>query len=837
MNKLLKFFGKIIIVFVLLSGILVLISFIIEDKITQRAVEELNETINVPVLVDEINLSLLRNFPKATLELKNVTILSAKQLSTSHFSGDSGDTLLHAKRIFLSFNILPLLKSKYVLDKISLEKATLNILIDKNGKDNYSILNAMKPSTKNENTNIDVRINQFQFKQVQFNYINKYKESEFGFFTNKYVVSGAFYKSNFSIATKGKLDINYVKQANIVFQPKSKTSADLDLQYRNDSLLINSGTISSSIINFQLAGSILFNKVPSVDLKFSGDNIQISELLNLMNLEGAKDLEGDGELKVSGYVKGKLTKKIIPKIETKFEIENATIKNPSKNIEVKNVFIGGYYSNGAQRNQESSVVELHNIKFNLNDGFVSGSFSIKNFSSPYISIQTNCDVNLKELFNLLNDATTVQIGGRLKGEFVGVGYLNFTDSIKNTDFSRLTYSGKFNLSEGFYNSENLSIKDLQTDVVLNNTILTVNKFQGLINTSKTSGTGSISNLLPFIQSKSQLIINADVFADNINYKNFEMLFNDEKESEENVDYKVHLSFRILDFTKGKINAKRVSGIFNYLNKNISVDDLQFNAFGGKVLSSVTYNSKSTDKTEFNTHTILTNIDVKDLFETFDNFNQKSITSSHIAGRLTSDFQLQFMVQNSKVLNSSIDYLGHIRISDGQLNNFKPIMEASKYSEVNELENIKFSELNNDLLISDETIYIPEMTIESSAFDISLNGQQKFNGDYEYHLKIYLSDFLKGKAEHIHKQQSEFGKVEDDGFGRKPMLFLVTSTNGKSEVKLDKSRIKKNLKSNFNAEKNEFKAVLKKEFGWFKKDSTLNKPKEKKPEFEIEWDDD
>jgi hypothetical protein len=105
------------------------------------------------------------------------------------------------------------------------------------------------------------------------------------------------------------------------------------------------------------------------------------------------------------------------------------------------------------------------------------------------------------------------------------------------------------------------------------------------------------------------------------------------------------------------------------------------------------------------------------------------------------------------------------------------------------------------------------------------------------MKIYLTDFIKGKSKQLAQQQSEFGYIKDDGYGKAPLFLLVTNTNGVSKVKLDGSEIKQNLKNNLKEEKYEFKKALHDQFGWFKKDTTLNKEdkKQESPGFIIEWD--
>ena len=66
---------------------------IYEDKITQYVVSGFNKQISTKAEVRDVKLSFLKKFPDASLELKDVVILSLQH----------PDTLLQAKKLYLRF--------------------------------------------------------------------------------------------------------------------------------------------------------------------------------------------------------------------------------------------------------------------------------------------------------------------------------------------------------------------------------------------------------------------------------------------------------------------------------------------------------------------------------------------------------------------------------------------------------------------------------------------------------------------------------------------------------------------------------------------------------------
>ena len=69
MKKLLKIFTYLIIVVITLVIVLVITAKLSENKITDIALKKVSESIEAPVIIDNVSFTLLRNFPLATIEL------------------------------------------------------------------------------------------------------------------------------------------------------------------------------------------------------------------------------------------------------------------------------------------------------------------------------------------------------------------------------------------------------------------------------------------------------------------------------------------------------------------------------------------------------------------------------------------------------------------------------------------------------------------------------------------------------------------------------------------------------------------------------------------------
>jgi hypothetical protein len=178
----------------------------------------------------------------------------------------------------------------------------------------------------------------------------------------------------------------------------------------------------------------------------------------------------------------------------------------------------------------------------------------------------------------------------------------------------------------------------------------------------------------------------------------------------------------------------------------------------------------------------------------------------------------------------------LTIENGELNNFEPMLALSKYVKGADFKNIKFSTLKNTIEIKNRAIVIPTMEIKSSVMDLTLSGTHTFDNIVDYHFQLYLSQILGKKVKDMN---TEFGTIDDDGLGRIRIYLSMKGPVSSPKITYDKKGFEQNLEKEIIQEKQNFKSIIKDEFGWGKKDSTTTKKQEpkvqQKEELQIEYD--
>jgi hypothetical protein len=302
------------------------------------------------------------------------------------------------------------------------------------------------------------------------------------------------------------------------------------------------------------------------------------------------------------------------------------------------------------------------------------------------------------------------------------------------------------------------------------------------------------------------------------------------------DIEARIRFKTDNIVYGSFSADNISGILNFRRGLLDISELNINALGGTQKGEF-YIVQNRNKT-YISHGIFTfeNIDITKTFTAFKNFGQDFLKAENIAGTLSGN--LTILMPMDSMLKPDIKALtaeGRYIIENGSLKNFEPVKALSGFIELSELENIKFSRLENDLFIKNNYLAVPQMDIKSSAADISVNGKHSFNNDYEYHVKVYLSEILSKKARNNSRYSTEFGPVEEDGLGRTSIYLKLTGNGENVKVTADLKATRNNIKQSLKNEKGTLKNILNEEYGWFKGDSTVKTINSSKPKFRIQFE--
>ena len=190
-------------------------------------------------------------------------------------------------------------------------------------------------------------------------------------------------------------------------------------------------------------------------------------------------------------------------------------------------------------------------------------------------------------------------------------------------------------------------------------------------------------------------------------------------------------------------------------------------------------------------------------------------SHHLQGQIYADVNTYFMLDDElKFYSNTLHSFIEAKIIGGELLDFEPMQNLSKYVKEEDLAELHFSELKNDIQIIDRQVIIPEMEIISNAYHIYVSGIHTFDQKIDYHFRIPLDQFRRPDRD------SRYGEIADNGSGP-PSLFLKMQGTAKDyEVSFDSEAVKDKIKTDLKEEGNELKDLLRKKKAKEKKEAEL-----------------
>lgn len=829
---------------VILITALSVISYVYEDEVSQYLIEELNERLLTEIKAEEVNFSLIKKFPGASVEFKNV-LAHSKDGFYKNIKGYNTDTLFFAQSIFIKVDVLDLIQDEISIKSIHFNKGKVNLFTDHLGDPNYIFWQKNRNDSTRKEFNIE--LSQVKITNASILYCNDAINIVYSAQTEKIDFEGNLSRENYLLKIKANQFIQELTVEDVNYIDRKSTKANLDLDVIEDIIHLNNGKLNLQNLAFSVNGNIEKGDNRNIDLLISGTNLNLKSFVDNLpgkfrnefpNIIGQK---GEATLKLS--IVGDHINRKKPHIEALFLLSNAQLFDMERDFRLSQVNIEGQFTNGTLNRALTSKLVFKSFRANIERNSFEGSFELLNFSDPIIKL----DLKSELYFDEINDIIKMDTIEVLKGfAETSIKYQGLYKELKSFEFKDLftkDYIVDISITNGA-----IKIKDnpvffdkVSGSISLMNTLYT-DSLYFKINNNDFLIKGRISKLFEFFNDQDIFNINARLYSNNMNLNELAVLFKaDNTESKESFQFPeklaLQLRLNINNFEVGKFNATDIHGNLNYKPKMFSLHELSFYSMNGNVKAGGVIIQKYDNNFTLKTQSRLDNININKLFYSFNNFGQTFISNQNLEGKLTGDvFFSSEWTDKIKVNKKSVVADCDIKISDGELNDFDPLKALSKFIDVEELKQIKFSTLENKITIKDEHITIPKMDIKSSAINLTAEGEHNFNSEYEYHAKVLLSDLLSSKmrkSKHNNQSNQEF---EEDNEGRVMVYLLLKGDKNTSKVKYDRKAAKSNRKENLKKEKKELKQILNEEFGWFKKDSAINtQPEEESDKFSVEFE--
>lgn len=749
-KKILKITGISLLVLLL---ILMVTPFLFKGKIESMLKKTVNEEINAKFDFKEVDLSLIRSFPKASLRISDLSLINQAPFE--------GDTLVTAKELYLTLSIAQLFKSEgMAIDAFKIDQAYINIKIDSLERTNYDIAKESTASTAGKTSTdsaaFNFELSEYEITNSRINYLDDSTKMYLRLDDFQHSGSGNLSVAKSLLKTKTQSlvsfefgGINYFNLA------KVSLDADLGIDLENQKYTFQENKTLINQLPLVFEGFVqLTDEGQNIDLSFKTPSSSFKNFLAIIPEEYAKNIENvetQGDFVVQGTIKGISDDTHIPHLDIRIASEKASFKYPDLPKKVEDIFIKMNVNNETGL-VEDTYIKLDTLCFRIDQDVFRANARLSNLSEN-LTVKTHIDGKI-DLSNV-SQAYPITLETPLQGIVTANLKATFDkDAIEKDEYQRIDSNGEFSISDFVYQSDAFPnpIKISQANIVFNPGRMLLTQFDATSGKSDIKASGNLDNFLGFLFADTELKGNFDLSSESFAVSDFmteetktdtETTKSNEKNTEEEptseegfkIPKNLNAVFNVSanEVLYDNLNLKNVKGKAIIKDQKITFDNMTSDIFGGK-LGLIGNVSTQNETPDFDMKLNVQEFDIPQAFKGLELFQSLTPLAAALTGRLNSSIDLSGKLDKDFApdLNS---LTGNLLASllNAKMSPEKTALMSSLSSSLNFLD---FSKLNlNDLKahldFKDGMVTVKPFQIKYQDIAIDVSGSHGFDKKMNY----------------------------------------------------------------------------------------------------------
>lgn len=713
--------------------LLLILPFAFQGKLAKLVKEEGNKMLNAQFDFRTLNISLLRNFPSASVSLEDFWLKG-----TGLFEND---TLIQAGELTAAVNLFSFFgDGGYDISRIIVKDTRVHAIVLEDGRPNWDV---MKPSPDAETPEDETAQETFRIKLQKLSVDNLsvvYDDRQGGVFADlsrlEADCSGDFGSDRTVVDLKMETPSLTCRTGGIPLLNKVSLEADMDVDadLAGGKFTLRENMLRLNAIQLNLDGWLAQTKQGmDMDLRLNTNEVGFKELLSLIPAIYAKDfqdLKTDGKVTLNAFARGSMegnTK--VPQFEVNLDVKDAMFRYPSLPAGVEKINISALVRN-AGGPLDATEISVAPFDFVLADNPFSLNATVKTpVSDPDFHLTARGKLDLgkvKEVYPL----DDMQLNGLVQADLELGGRLSM---VEKEQFEQMQAKGSLRL-----NQMKLVLKDMPPVDIQQSVFTFSPRYLQLSETTVNIGKNDLTldsrfeNYLGYALKGSTLKGTLNVSSNHLNLNDFMSADTTAAVAEvptdtvamgvirvpENIDFQMQASFRELLFDKMTLTDGK--GTLLVRNGTVDMRNLSFNTMGGSVTMNGAYAAPQNKQPELNAAFNMRNISFAQAYQDLGLVQQLAPIFAGLKGNFSGNLQIDTPLDATmSPVMSAVQGKGALSTKDLSLSGVKFIDQVADIVKKPSLKEIKVKDLNIDFEIKDGRV-------TTKPFDLKL-------GDYNKHL--------------------------------------------------------------------------------------------------------
>ena len=789
---------------ILVLTFLIVSPIIVKNKVVNLLQDEMAEDGKYSFVYDELNISLLKKFPKVSLDAKSFVLSDSVD---SLMAVEQVDAELSLSKVLgneLEFKSIHFIKPylKYDLPS-SPEKVNIEDSNDVIAQPNLHTSDDEKDDTECDFLSIDVlKIDELRISDgtvllqgddslfLSFNGIN-------------YTMSGQLSKEIITLDLDFKVDsFSYETSGFSMNNIPLTWNSILNYDIENEYISFGENELKIGAVNTQFSGSIKADDQPLFDLKFAANDAKVMDVLTLINPKLAEErLAADGLVALEGYVKGTYcSANLWPAFEVDFLMKDAWFKYHELSQKVEDINVSAKISHNEGTSVDATIVSVDNLSLQAGENYLKSKMKI---TSPITDVTVKGEVEGDlDLASLQNSIPISQ--GNLVGKIIAnVAFDGKLSDIENENYEAFDAEGFLSLRNYFMKNETLpqGISVASADLDFTPERINIKHFRGKLGTSDLALSGYLANYFAYFFDNKDLKGVLNLSSNYIDMNEFATSYtpssiakpasvasssdttpSNKKSSDvfmvpqrlnltlnTNVN-KVKADDVILAYCRGKL-------VMN--DSRLDLTNFSFNALGGNIKVNGQYNSKDANAVFSDLNLNIKNVEIAQAVESISLFKNMFPQNQITQGKLSSEMTYYAMFNDGGEIDlNSIKSQGYlsspgIRIANNSgLNSLAKQLKDKRYSDITtSAVLINYTMDNGQLALSPFDVKIVDKNINTS-------GWYNINNTLNFSVKTTV------KASEIGSEISKYVAMVSDPNKPLPVTVIFSGNASKPDIKYD-----------------------------------------------------
>lgn len=753
-----KFLKIVLIVFVVLVAAAVAIPYLFKDKIMAIVKTELNKQLNAKVDFKDVDISLIRHFPRLAVGLEELQIINVAPFE--------GDTLLAVKKIDAALNLMSVIKGdKMTIYNVTLDQPRVNAIVAANGDANWNIT---KPDTAQATADtaaskpFSMSLERYKVSDAYINYDDRQGNMQMIVDHLTHEGKGDFTQDLFTLETSTTAEAITFRYGLIPYLSHvgAKVDADLEIDNKTSTYTFKNGKVLMNNLELAVQGffKLVNDSTYGMDLSFKAPSTKFKDLLSLVPSVYQQDfgkIKTEGTAAFDGFVKGTYSATQMPAFGLHLAVKNGFFQYPDLPKPVKNIQLA-LNVNNPDGVPDHTVVDMPAAHLEMDNTPLDLRLLVKTpISDMYVDGAAKGKLDLSKVTQFVKLEEGTQLTGLLDADISAKGNMS---AIEKQQYDRFYAAGTLLLNNLLYKS-----KDYPDGVKVNNLSLkfnprnvTVEQFSGQYLGTNFQANGEVNNLLAYMFKNAPLDGKLAVKADEVNLDKWmgttssttTAATTDTANAEPfavpaNLD--LGLQAQVGKVHYDKLDLTNLSGNLLIKDETVLMQQVKGNALQGSMEVNGSYSTKqSKHNPDIDLAYNVQNLDVQQTFNAFNTVQKLMPIGQFLSGKISSQLKLQGKLGKDMMpVLSSLNGDGNLLLIEGFLKKFAPVDQLASQLNVSQLKDISLKDIKSYFSFENGRVKINPFNVKLSNMNMAIAGSHGFDQSLDYTMQLALPRSIMG----------------------------------------------------------------------------------------------